>query len=900
VADDCSPDNQIRPLLNHSSAVVRLYALLLLEAQLPHLDPAQVREALTTVEPGDEPAPRSVLSRLRESISKAPDPLEAPFPGRSLLEGEPFPPSFFLSLPGGLDPSPLPDEAKDLLSTILDRLVDHLRRGTLTEPARVWRALGQLRHPGMALAIRQFYNRGRESQEMYRALALIRTIEVEDLLVKVMATANEVMRPTLLEALGSLQLRDPILLLSQAVSSQRRAERVATARALGKCRRPGATALLLKLARDPDPDVACTALDSLALVKDREVVSDLAELASSAPDPTIRARLALVLAVLGGKEARKLLASLLSDQQPEVAAAAAHGLAAYPAWARQLTDPLARLVSSSDPMMKAAGLLTIFPQRPDQAQEALVNLLSGTDSLGRAEGSGCVRFIQTPPVVRALVDAILQETDAEALAAQTSVLSSLAPATPLSMIQPLCTHRSPEVRSAVAEFLAVHSDSQATQILVRMCQAETQALVKRRVAQSLVHRCRRDSPDRLKDFLLERDARIVATAIEDMEDLAGLEVVPFVGPLLGHTANRVRANATVALFKMGRFDGLDHLLVMLEDPRNPAFASGLYAVGRIGKALCYDSLRHSPALLSGLAERSRRRSGSPAGRLTLDLSHPRLGASPGGYPIRGLSPSSTSLDITSIIGPVKQGPQSPEAHLEVLLNDLLKGDPGALTTLREHLALYPHDQGARYVLLRILLKQGEDPGDLAEGYARETVGPFANPYIDLARVTKEHGQGTRAVGFYIRSFESSLLALQRFIDTARQRLDSEDFLGASRTLEVLSSLFPINPILHATLGEHYLSLGENEKSFEELYRAHLASPDLAVIALKLAAVCVKTQRNDLAVEVLKSLIEREEPQSSFRTKAVQILDSIETRRRKKEEKRRQQAAELFDPLPDKK
>jgi tetratricopeptide (TPR) repeat protein len=242
--------------------------------------------------------------------------------------------------------------------------------------------------------------------------------------------------------------------------------------------------------------------------------------------------------------------------------------------------------------------------------------------------------------------------------------------------------------------------------------------------------------------------------------------------------------------------------------------------------------------------------------------------------------------------------QSPEARLEQLMNEIVKGEPNAATRLKEHLTLFPGDHGARYLLMRVLQKLGEDTEDLVEGYARETVGSFVNPYIDLGRITKDVGDGTRAMEFYIRSFESSIQAIERLLETARARLASQDFLGTHRTMEVLSSLIPINPVLHATLGEHYLALGDNERAYAELYRAHLAAPDHPVIALKLAASCVKTQRADLALIVLKNLIAREDQASPYRAKAKQIIDSMHARAKRREEERRAQEAEGKEELED--
>jgi HEAT repeat protein len=882
----------VAPLLGHENPVVRLWALLLLEAQLAHLAPASVKEALATVEPGDEPAQRSVLARIRESLARTPDPAEADRMEATLLAGGAMPPAFVATLPSGVDPATLPEAARELLLPLVDCLVDHLRRGVLAEPARAWRALADLRHPGVMGAARRSFQRGKESPEMYRCLAAIRGAEVEDLLVKAAATATERMRPFLIELLGSVRDRDPMLLLGQSASSGRRADRIAAAYALGRSRRKGVLTLLSRLACDPDPDVACTALDSIALVRDRSVVPTLVSGVGKMTDASTRARLAAVLSVLGGEDARQLLAGLLADRAPEVSAAAAQGLAAYPAWSRDLIPQLSGMLADADPAKRAGAVLALFPHDAERAQQTLGAMLSASDPVARSEGASCVRFIQSQATVRALVAAMLRETDLEILAGQASVVSALAPATPIGLVQPLIPHAMAVVRSAASAFLTHHPEPQASQVLARMGATEAQPLVRRRVAQALVRRCRRENPDRLKDFLLDRDPRVIATAVESMEDLAGLEVVPFVGPLLGHTSNRVRANAIVTLFRMGRFDGLDHLLVMLEDPRGPAFASGLFAVARIGRAFAFDALRRSPALVPGLAEWYRKQTGTESGRLTLNLSTVRGGNPVPAYPVGAQSPTlgSASLDIT-VIHPPRHVPQSPEAQLEALLKQVSRADPAAVTLLKEHLTRFPGDLAARFLLLRALQRMGEDTEDLVDGYARETVGPFVNPYIELARVTKESGDGNRAMEFYIRSFESSVRALLRLVETARERLSAQDVLGTSRTLEVLGTLFPINPVLHATLGEHYLAVGDNERAFQELYRAHLAAPDHPVVALKLAAGCIKTARPDLAVRVLNYLIDSEDEASPFRAKAQQVLESLQSRARKREQERRQQAEE---------
>lgn len=881
---------QIQSLLGNSKAVVRQYGLLLLEAHTAHLSPGEVRELISSVEPGDEPGPRSVLARIRESIARVPEAADAAALERSLMEHEPPPAAFLSTLPAGVDANALPGAGRDLLSGLLDCLVDHLRRGVLTEPGRTWRALAELRHPGVVHTARQLFHRGKESAEMYKCLAAVCSRDVEDLLVKATGTATDRLKPVLVETLGAVRDRDTLLLLGQAAGSPRRAERLAAARALGRCRRKGAASLLLRLAGDGDPDVACAALDSIAFAKDVEAMPQLSTMVTRMGDPSVRARLASVAAVLGGEDARRLLASMLADRSPEVAAEAAAGLSSWPEWSKELEPQLSTLLDQKEPSQRAGALVALFPHQPDKAHDLLLAMLGGSDPVERALAAGCVRFIQSPAAVRGLVTALTAEQDPEIRSYQVAVVTSLAPATPLALLQPLLAHSAPDVRSVAAAALTHNTDPQSTALLVRAGQAETQPLVKRRISQALVRRCRRDSPDRLKDFLLDRDARVVATAVEAMEDLAGLEVVPFVGPLLGHPSNRVRANAVVTLFKMGRFDGLDHLLVMLEDPRSPAFASGLYATHRIGRAMLYDPLRRSPALVSGLAEWSRRQTSS-SGRLTLDLSTIREGAN--NFLVGSQSPTlgAASLDITMIAPPRPVAPQSPEARLELNMNEVARGEPSGAARLKEHLTLFPGDQGARYLLLRMMQKLGEETEDLVEGYARETVGSFVNPYIDLGRVTKEVGDGTRAMEFYIRSFESSMQALERLVQTARERLANQDFLGTSRTLEVLGTLFPINPVLHATLGEHYLTLGDNERAYQELYRAHLAAPDHPVVALKLAASCVKTQRNDLAVIVLKNLISREESQSPYRAKAQQILDSMQARAKRREEERRAQEAE---------
>jgi len=169
---------------------------------------------------------------------------------------------------------------------------------------------------------------------MYRCLAQLASPEVEELLLQAAMNATPGLRPTLIEALGSLTTQDPMPLLAQTMKSPLRAERQAVAKALGRRPRDAAAPLLLGLIGDTDADVACAAFDSIALSRNPDLVPALAERVAQLVDPAVRARLAAVVAVLGGPDARRLLAGMLSDHSPEVAAEAALGLTVHPKWSR--------------------------------------------------------------------------------------------------------------------------------------------------------------------------------------------------------------------------------------------------------------------------------------------------------------------------------------------------------------------------------------------------------------------------------------------------------------------------------------------------------------------------------------------------------------------------------------
>lgn len=96
----------------------------------------------------------------------------------------------------------------------------------------------------------------------------------------------------------------------------------------------------------------------------------------------------------------------------------------------------------------------------------------------------------------------------------------------------------------------------------------------------------RVAPVFMKYGLKDQDGRVRASAIEALGSL-GLDpatVVPALQPFLQDPENRARANAVVALYRLGRFEALDALSPMLKSEDKWTRASAAFVCGQIGTA----------------------------------------------------------------------------------------------------------------------------------------------------------------------------------------------------------------------------------------------------------------------------------------------------------------------------
>ena len=862
---------QLSTLIEDPATERARLGILLLEGHLGHLEPSQVDPALEKLNPTTRTALSGLVQRVKRKLlyHLGRTPRHA-----SLLARPRVPESVAIRYPdhdlrGGLI------EARDLLEEIVKQVLADLDAGKVTSPAPVWASLGSVGHPAIVGSIIKAYRNERMDPAMFRSLLGIDSPEARTF-IEELSQSHGSARIYGLEGLWICG-NHGMEILGQAARSEHVMERRAAAIALGRVPDPNAHIHLLALARDQDADVACVALDGLARTPQpsEDQDSEIVDLGESMTTPRTRGRWAHLLTLTGAPPHLACLKNLLSDPSHYVASQAALGLACFPRSSIDCVDGLLALTAIDDPQAQAAAHLALFSHRREHSEAGLGAMLGCDNRRERIESARIVRFTQTQELIEKLREIHVKETDYEVTQVQRHSLTLLDPRTPIDIIRPFLFHPSPVIRQTGVMLLESSFETQARVSLEELLSREEDFNVRQWGTRTLLRMVKREAPDQLKTVLNGKDSRIVASVVEDMGDLPSAEVVPCLLPLLGHQSNRVRASAILSLFRHGRFEGLEHLEQLLEDPGGPGYAAGIYALRQIGNCFWARELIRSPGLVLALSDRAEARSQpQKPGRLLIDL-----GELPSqvNIPItRGRRSRKTAaipqvIDLTAAGKPQGTG-TTPESELEEILPYLRTHE--VESKLRHHLSRHPKHDAARYLLLKHLLSTGVDTGDLIGEFKGRSASGFINPYLEIGRFMKEVGRVPHAFTFYLRAFESKVLAIKNLITLAKKSLDRGRLSDANRSLEILGSLLPLDPALHPEIAEHYLSLKEYELAYTEFYRAHLAFPDNPIIALKLAAIAAKTRRRKLALQVLDNILTTQTEGNPIHERALRLRDKL--------------------------
>ena len=91
-----------------------------------------------------------------------------------------------------------------------------------------------------------------------------------------------------------------------------------------------------------------------------------------------------------------------------------------------------------------------------------------------------------------------------------------------------------------------------------------------------------DALKALFETLNDRDRRVLANAVEALEETGHKQITRLLEPLMRHPDNRIRANAAKAAWTLGDERGRAVLVEMLGSPRVEMRLSGLWGLRQIG------------------------------------------------------------------------------------------------------------------------------------------------------------------------------------------------------------------------------------------------------------------------------------------------------------------------------
>ena len=676
-----------------------------------------------------------------------------------------------------------------------------------------------------------------------------------------------------LAALDSAKARAPLLAL--LASSDRQTIRLGTY-ALAGCRLQEAIQPLLALLMHPDIEVRTDVVFALGESGDSAISRKLVPLLDDRSDLVVIRTLA-ALRKLGYRQLPEaVLARWPTARNDRIRATLVGALADAPAEPRVL-QALERAVHDPDTRVRANAVeVTGTLEAPkevrleilrhameDRNNRVMANLaiamgsidtlyslrvlsemLNSPDKWERASAVYAAGFVQEERIGLWLANIFMFEEDLDVLRNTVSSLSRYRGPVICEQLVKALRHHNPAVRSGAARVLGAMGERVGRDALLRALEVERDSDIRADLLAALGKLCDPSHIQPIAAALKDPSPQVQAHALEALEQIGSVEILPLVEPFLGSLDPRVKANAARALWKQGHLDVVTVLGGMLHAANPEEVHSAVYALGELGDALGYlADLRHFYLLASALRAKAR---------------------GPGAVAVP-LPPQSPALDALLQL-----------LDVEPPLRFLYAGRyPEAINTLKTLLLANPRSVPGNY-LVGDLYRRLENL-ELATrhlGAARAEDATFVNCDLHLASVSASMSDTRASIGHYLAALKGKLRVIGDVADAASRLLELDRVGDASLVLKALVQQVPIDSKLHYKMGVQLMNSGLNEGALEQLFLALLADPKDARVLLQFAILMAKLDQKMVLKKVCEWMVELVGENDPLAIQAHKLLDEV--------------------------
>ncbi len=693
-----------------------------------------------------------------------------------------------------------------------------------------------------------------------RALGWMQDERILPVLKKKLASArDEELRCEIILSMASLAPRDEtvLLLASEARGASRRI-RLAVARALGRIPTRKAVDECLVLAMDEDDDVAVCALDSLAILREASSAARIVELAEGSGSARRKAKCVSLLGVLGDESVRDFLFSCLEERDVRVLADAVESLSMLGLSRKEVEDRIVPLLSHPNNRVRANAVLAVYQYEGAKAVSVLNRMFTSPEREMRMSAAYAAGRIATRETLNMLVSLLQNESDDAVILSALSFLERVRSRDAQLVLPRLFKHPDVAVRSMAVRVYASISDERAMDTLYGLLKGEKIDSVRSAIISAMGMVCTTRNFMVLTRLLSDRNARVVANAVEALDRLGCLEVTSFIAPLLTHHSSRVKANVIVALWRLGDLKALEHVLPMLDASGDEnRVKSGLYVLKQVADSLHPFVLRERPLLLSALRSRAR-------------------------LIARGVEKKLSLTDVDDVLAEYAgtsddagHGGRGEDRFLAAVVSSLMDGaelsmDPPPGT---------PYEYLAEHLGVDVEQLEDEEHSRLARRWSEALFLPGVRLLMEAARKRRSLGC---MLEDYLCAYRIQLAELSAVLSMAENLLASGRQEQAQRIFRSLFSRVPLLPDVHVMAAGAAMASSDWERAFDELLKAFCENPGDVAAAIKLASVAARTGRVRVAGTLVRRLKQRPDLDDDTRRRVRRLegllLDGAEKKR----------------------
>lgn len=706
--------------------------------------------------------------------------------------------------------------------------------------------IGRARNPTYAkfllkaTAIPELEERAFEALRHFRSdtgLSLAQTVLAEARSDSQLARAADV--------IGSLGLPDGVELVKPLARHKSDIVRRQVAVALAGIRGDQSEALLISLLDDNAPWVLMAAITSLATVgRDRglEALLDHYHLWS---DVKVKSRCLSTFALLRREKCLPVIIDALSASEERVQANAVEALASFPLSRDDALKHIVPHLASATARVRANAIVALYPHDHARGTRALREMLASRSGKERASAYWAVGEIQDPDVMEPFTTTLFTEGEKGPLATGLATLDRLTNPRLKPSVQKLFGHSNPTVQIHAIRAYGRLAGPAALKVLDRMYGAAETEVIKSAILMSMGEVCEPGNIQFITRHFTERGDRLLANAIEALDNVGSLENSVLLEPFLAHPSPRVRANAVVALWRMGSFGALSTLTELLNSNDESTLKTGLYALAQVQSSMDWRDLRRRPMLLSSLQDQARS-----------TTSETRLEDTP-----TAEAPTDTTDQTTPVERDLALAMAAIGEHAIPRARELLGGI----------LASEPANELACFLLARM-----EGTSKKASPIPEEALD--ATYFLPLLAEESKRAQASRNLGAllnaHFRIFERQLGILQLFVDLGREYLTTGSHGSARDIAKFIVTQIQWTQDLDLRLGLIFTQKQDWPRAYFCFSKAYLNSGGDPAIGVYLGLSALRAGKLAFARVVLESILRSPTADAEVKNRARAVAKAL--------------------------